>query len=77
MAVGKLLTLGLGSFGGAKYLPILGLDVNPITASDITTTRITLIGASTERFAITGTSTQRQSLSGTSTERLTLDGTEP
>jgi len=31
MAVGRILTLGLGSFGGKKYLPTLG--IGPVTVA--------------------------------------------
>lgn len=73
MAVGRILTQGLGSFSEAKYLPTLGYgDFDAVVA--VVTNRVTLVGASRERFNLTGTSQQRHSLVGTSQQRQDLIG---
>ena len=65
MSVGKLLTHGLGTFGGAIYLPLLGLDVSP-GVSVAYTERLTIIGQSAERLSTEGQSSERISIAGNS-----------
>ena len=76
MSIGRILTGGLGVFGGRRFLPTLGYGsfsgVGPSVA--IVTTRLTLVGTSQYRGTIEGVSAQRLATVGTSGNRLTIEG---
>ena len=71
MSIGRILTLGLGVFGGPQYLPTLGYAA----ATPYVTERLSLIGASRERIACSGASAQRFDARGAIERRITLEGT--
>ena len=63
MSVGKLLTLGLGTFGSASRLLTLGLDIGAAPAA-LDLRRFSLVGASQQRISLVGASQQRIDLDG-------------
>lgn len=73
MSVGRILTQGLGSFGGRKYLPTMGLG-RFVDNAAIVTTRLSLVGTSRQRLSIEGTSAERLATVGTSQKRLSIEG---
>lgn len=73
MSVGRILTQGLGIFGGRKYLPTMGLG-RFVDNAAVVTTRLTLIGTSRQRLSIEGTSAERLATVGTSQKRLSIEG---
>ena len=73
MSVGRILTQGIGSFGGRKYLPTQGLG-RFVANAEIVTTRLALVGTSRQRLSVEGTSAERLATVGTSKRRLSIEG---
>lgn len=76
MSIGRILTGGLGSFGGRRYMPTLGYGSfsGAGEASPVFTTRLNLLGCSGKRLALQTTSNERMSMRGTSGKRLAQVG---
>jgi len=65
MTVGRVLTLGFGTFGGRKYLPTLGLGSAAEVVSDPVYTRIGVLrGASRQYGSLEGASATNGVLRG-------------
>lgn len=76
MSIGRILTGGLGSFGGRRYMPTLGYGsfAGASAFDPFVTTRLTILGTSRSRMDAIGTSRQRLATIGTSRERHILEG---
>lgn len=74
--IGRILTVGLGSFGSTSWILTGGLgaysgapDPDPVF-----TTRLMLVGTSAKRLGLDGASMERLTVRGTSQRRNTLEG---